>query len=66
MGKTPNEFVPIKYSNFTEDGEANPALRLAIGTAFVGLCIQLYRTLHGKSSSSGGGGKIMGRGGFGG
>lgn len=67
MGKMPGDFVPIKYSNIGDEGEANPALRIAIGACFVGLCIQLYRTLHGKGSSSAkSGGGMMGRGGFGG
>lgn len=67
MGKQPSEFVPIKYSNMADDeADANPMLRLAIGTAFVALCVQLYRTLHGKGGSSGASSTMGKTGGFGG
>lgn len=69
MGKNLNEFIPVKYSNQSEDGESNPAFRLAVGGAFVLLCIQIYRTLHGGKAGGGGitGGRgLGGKGGFGG
>lgn len=68
MGKAPSDFVPIKYSNASDDSEASPMMRVAIGSAFVLLLVQLYRTFHGKSSgSSSMGGGLGGRGGgFGG
>lgn len=39
MGKNINEYIPVKYSNVAEGGEENPAFRLAVGAAFVLLCI---------------------------
>lgn len=67
MGKNINEFIPVKYSNISEDGESNPAFRLAVGAAFVLLCVQVYRTLHGGKSGSGGiTGGLGGKGGLGG
>jgi hypothetical protein len=67
MGKNINEFIPVKYSNLSEDGEQNPAFRLAVGAAFVLLCVQVYRTLHGgKSGGITGGTGLGGKGGFGG
>lgn len=67
MGKQPSEFVPIKYSNRGDDSESSPMMRVAIGSAFVLLLIQLYRTFHGKGgTSSGSSFGSRGSGGFGG
>ena len=68
MGKNFNEYIPVKYSNQTEGAEENPAFRIAVGAAFVMLCVQIYRTLHGggKAGGIGSGTGLGGKGGFGG
>ena len=66
MGKSPNDFVPVKYANDATQGE-NKTLNYLIGASFLLLLVQLYRSKHnaggkssGSSSKPGGG---MGRGG---
>ena len=68
MGKSPNDFVPVKYANDAAGGE-NKTLNYLIGASFLLLLVQLYRSKHSgkgntgsQNSKSGGAG---GRGGFG-
>jgi hypothetical protein len=68
MGKSPQEFVPVKYANTSETG-SNQTMNYLIGAAFVLMLVQLYRSMHGKGSSgqggsSGGKGPGGGRGGM--
>jgi len=81
MGKVPQEFVPVKYANESSQGQGNVMLNFLIGSLFVLLLFQLYRSMHGgkgsgtkgtgknvsgKDSSSGsGGGMFGGKGGMG-
>ena len=53
MGKSPNDFVPVKYANEATAGE-NKTLNYLIGASFILLLIQLYRSKHtgGKGGSS--------------
>lgn len=69
MGKIPQEFVPVKYANSSEQDNSQ-LINYAIGAGFVLLMIQLYRSMHGKggtgagkTSSKGPGGGLGGRGG---
>ena len=61
MGKSPQQFVPVKYANTAEDG-SNPAVNYIIGGAFILLLIQLYRTMHGKGGSTGSSGGTSNKG----
>ena len=71
MGKSPQEFVPVKYANSSEQTDGQ-MMNYMIGGAFVLLLIQLYRNKHGKGGagaagkggSTKGGGPLGGRGGM--
>jgi len=68
MGKSPNEFVPVKYANESSQNN-NQVLNYMIGGAFLLTLLQLYRSSHGKGGSKPGsssGGKTGGLGGRGG
>mmetsp|Transcript_5202 Transcript_5202/g.8039 ORF Transcript_5202/g.8039 Transcript_5202/m.8039 type:complete len:465 (+) Transcript_5202:518-1912(+) len=72
MGKSPQEFVPLKYASDAEQG-SNKQLNWLIGGAFLLLLFQLYRSIHGKggpkatggSSGSSSKGSSFGKGGMG-
>jgi len=53
MGKSPQQFVPVKYANTADNDGMNPAVNYIIGGAFLLLLFQLYRTMHGKGGSTG-------------
>jgi hypothetical protein len=52
MGKSPQEFVPVKYANAADQGSSQ-TMNWLIGAAFVMMLIQLYRSMHGKGGSGG-------------
>lgn len=67
MGKTPNDFVPVKYASEASQGQNNAMLNFFIGGLFLILLMQIYRSMHGKGGSgSSGAGKSSGSGGAGG
>jgi hypothetical protein len=47
MGKMPNEFVPVKYASEANASQNNAALNFIIGSLFVLLLLQIYRSMHG-------------------
>ena len=49
MGKTPQEFVPVKYTNQSEDSVSNVVLNMAIGSLFILFFYQIYKNRHGGS-----------------
>ena len=65
MGKSPQEFVPVKYAN---DGSQvnNAALNWIVGAGFLLLLLQLYRTKHINKLPGGGVPKDKGASGKGG
>jgi len=68
MGKSPQEFVPVKYAN-ANDQSSNQTMNYLIGAAFLLVLVQLYRSMHGKGGSAGSKGvdgkdKAAGRGGM--
>lgn len=52
MGKSPQEFVPVKYAN-ASDQESNQTMNYLIGAAFLLTLVQLYRSMHGKGGNTG-------------
>ena len=58
MGKSPNEFVPVKYAS-DATGQGNVMLNFMIGGTFALLLIQLYRSMHGRNK---GGPGVKGKG----
>lgn len=52
MGKTPNDFVPVKYASESSQAQGNPMLNFMVGGLFLLLLFQLYRSMHGKGSGS--------------
>ena len=69
MGKSPNDFVPVKYANDATGGD-NKTLNYLIGASFLLLFVQLYRSKHSGGSKGTGssqnktGGGLGGRGGL--
>ena len=54
MGKSPQEFVPVKYASEASQ-TSNQALNWLIGASFVLLLLQLYRSKHTKGPTGTGG-----------
>lgn len=52
MGTLPQQFVPVKFTNEPYGVDGNPLFRYMVGAAFVALCFQVYRTVHGKGGSN--------------
>jgi AFG3 family protein len=73
MGKTPQEFVPLKYSNESEQSSSNVALNLMIASLFGLFMYQILKGRNAKGSKGAGkkttdkssGSSFMGGGGFG-
>jgi len=73
MGKTPQEFVPLKYSNESEQTSSNLALNFLIAALFGLFMYQILKNRNNKSGTAGGkktshkstSSNFMGGGGFG-
>jgi hypothetical protein len=50
MGKTPQEFVPVKYANQTSQ-DSNRMMNYLVFGLFAAIFIKLYRGFHGKGGS---------------
>jgi hypothetical protein len=58
MGKTPNDFVPVKYANEGSRGQDNVAVNVIVGGFFALFLVQLYRSMHGKDLKGKGPGSL--------
>ena len=58
MGKQPNEFIPVKYSNQSEDAFGNIMINLMVGGLFLLFFYQIYKNRKtgglGKGPTKGG------------
>lgn len=57
MGRSPQEFIPVKYTNQSEEGMGNFMMNMLVGSLFVLFFYQIYK------SGRGGGAKPTGKGG---
>lgn len=53
MGRQPNEFIPVKYKNQSEESASNIMLNLMIGGLFVAFLYQIYKQRGGKGIGTG-------------
>jgi ATP-dependent Zn protease len=55
MGRNPSEFIPVKYTNQSEEGMGTFMLNMMIGSLFVMFFYQIYKGGRGgKTTGSGG------------
>ena len=54
MGRQPNEFIPVKYTNMSDDQIGNLLINVLVGSLFVMFLYQIYkgRTKGGMGGSS--------------
>jgi hypothetical protein len=53
MGKQPNEFIPVKYTNQGEDSLSANLMNVAIGAMFVAFFYSIYKGRNGTKPSTG-------------
>ena len=53
MGRQPNEFIPVKYKNQSEEAFTNTLLNLMIGGLFIAFLYQIYKNRGGKGIGTG-------------
>jgi hypothetical protein len=53
MGRQPNEFIPVKYSNQSEDSMSNVLLNVMVGSLFLLFFYQIYKNRKGGLGSGG-------------
>lgn len=47
MGRNPSEFIPVKYTNQSEEGMGTFMMNMLIGSLFVLFFYQIYKTGRG-------------------
>ena len=54
MGRNPSEFIPVKYTNQSEEGMGTFMMNLLIGSLFIMFFYQIYKSGKGKGGLGGG------------
>ena len=53
MGRSPAEFIPVKYANQSEEGMGNFMMNMLIGSLFILFFYQIYKAGRGGSTGAG-------------